>query len=270
MLLPGCAHIKRTKIAQQDAPLKQQKNSVPTVQQNSEKKPILVSFAPAMLYKKDTDSSSAQLKNMQEILDLLPSLKASSYLSLAYHVLLQETSPLKDKITLYHALKKLSHDQSTNDVLQFFIHVLSENEAYLTEHPLRDLHTSLVNASSLESSDFFKEHPEISDVVWPLEELYKTGNNLLQEAVRLNNYAAVHYLLKKGALPRHLDDPRGAVLALEWADKYRYQNIAQELSLTLNQISGEHITILDELLYKDPHAAQLVRKYGGKRAIELI
>ena len=76
-------------------------------------------------------------------------------------------------------------------------------------------------------------------------------------------------MLEQGATPRHLDDPRGLVLALEWADKYGSPEIARALSSTVNQLSSEHITVLDELLYKDPNAAQLVRKYGGKRAVEL-
>lgn len=232
-----------------------------------EQKQSYLPFSSALLQK---TNDGTVYKNASEIIGLIPQLNPADYVSLAFHSMFHHEIPtIKDKITIIQALQNASSDAETKSILQFFSQILVENQTYLNEHPLTDLQASLVNEQASTSSEYFKDHPEVSDVVWSIEELYKTGNNLLQEAVRLNNYAAVHFLLKQGASPRHLDDPRGVVLALEWADKYGYQEIAQELASTVNQLNAEHITLLDELLYKDPNAAQLVRKYGGKLAVEL-
>ena len=269
VFIASCAH---KKVVEQEVKTIESEEVVVTPIQNEsivEEKPVYITFTPGLLQKTD-NSADNPYKNAQEIIKLISQLDITSYLPLVFHIIFhQEIPSIKDKVAIIKALQEASHDTDVNAVLQFFSTVLTENEQYLMGHPLINLHASLVSEPSSTSSEYFKDHPEVSDVVWSIEELYKTGNNLLQEAVRLNNSAAVHYLLSQGASPRHLDDPRGVVLALEWADKYDYKEIAQELASTVNQLNTEHITLLDELLYKDPNAAQLVRKYGGKRAVEL-
>jgi len=222
VFIASCAHKKVVeKAVDQEIKKVDSEEAVVEPIQNEyvEQKPSYISFVPSLLQKTD-HSAGGSYKTTQEIIALIPQLEITSYLPLAFHIIFhQEVASIKEKITIIKALQDVSHDTGVNDVLQFFSTVLAENEHYLTEHPLIDLHASLVSEQSSTSSEYFKDHPEVSDVVWSIEELYKTGNNLLQEAVRLNNCAAVHYLLKQGASPRHLDDPRGVVLALEWADK---------------------------------------------------
>ena len=242
--MASCVH---KKIIEDKKPvIAEEKVAVSLQNEYIEQKQSYLPFSSALLQK---TNDGTVYKNASEIIGLIPQLNPADYVSLAFHSMFHHEIPtIKDKITIIQALQNASSDAETKSILQFFSQILVENQTYLNEHPLTDLQASLVNEQASTSSEYFKDHPEVSDVVWSIEELYKTGNNLLQEAVRLNNYAAVHFLLKQGASPRHLDDPRGVVLALEWADKYGYQEIAQELASTVNQLNAEHITLLDELL----------------------
>lgn len=246
----------------------------PTIEPIKEQQQVVVvpkkiNFSTALLTKRKADGTLLK-KTPQEIVKTVEArLLTAGYLPLAKHLLFDNSYTIKDKIFVFKELKKLSNEDYINDVLSFFEIVLAENEAYLTENPLKDIENSLVSRSP-DSSEFLKDHPEISSVIWSLEELFGQGNTLLQEAVRLHNRNAVHYLLQQGATPRYLKDPRGPVLALEWADKYGYTDIAQLLSKDINtSLQDTKTTLLDELLYQDPDAARLVRKYGGKTAVEL-
>lgn len=226
-------------------------------------------FSTAFISKKSADGSR-QPRPIDEILLMVKEhLEPASYLTLARHILLDSHHySINQKIDLFTQLSLLSDQQYTKDVLSFFVQVLSENKTYLERHPIIDLDRSLVS-SAPDSSTFIHEYPAISDSIWSIEELYRQGNNLLQEAVRLNNVSAVNYLLRNGATPRYLSDVRGPLIALEWADKYGYTDVIQELTKDINMIGEGKTTLLDNLLYKDPDAAQLLAKYGGKTAVEL-
>ena len=248
-----------------------QKRNLPIVPPKEEQvvqAPKKVSFSPSLLMKKNAEGVSV-LKTVKELSKTIENrLLPAEYLPCAEHLMLKPGITIKDKVDVLHGMQKSAPDEYTQDVISFFARVLQENELYLTAHPLTDLDSSLISRSP-DSFDFLKDHPEISNVIWSLEELYKQGNTLLQEAVRLNNSAAVRYLLALGASARHLNDPRGPVLALEWADKYGYTEIAQLLAKDLNRVQETKTTVLDDLLYQDPQAARLVKKYGGKTVIEL-
>lgn len=241
----------------------------PTPEQTVAVIPKKILFSPDLLSNKNDDGTVLRKTPEEIVKTVQTSLLTAGYLPLAKHLLLENDYCIKDKIIVFTELQKLSANDYINDVLSFLVTVLKENETYLTEFPLKDIEQSLVSRSP-DSSEFVKDHPEISSVIWSLEELFNQGNTLLQEAVRLHNRNAVHYLMHQGATPRYLTDPRGPVLALEWADKYGYSDIAQLLSQDLNNcLQDTKTTLLDELLYQDPDAARLVRKYGGKTAVEL-
>ena len=228
------------------------------------------SFSPGFVMKKRTDGTLVAKAPKELVKSAETYLFSSGYLPLAQYLLLDSvTYSIQDKIVIYKELQTISSDKYTRDVLTFFEQILVTNQDYLFAHPIVDLELSLVSPSP-DSSGFIKDHPEISDAIWSIEDLYKQGNNLLQEAVRLNNTSAVHYLTKQGVTPRYLTDPRGPILALEWADKYGYTDIVKELVRDINKVTDMKTTLLDDLLYQDPEAAQLVQKYGGKTAVELV
>lgn len=255
--LAGCGPKKL--VMQQPAP-----KSAPQEQQI-----VKGAFSPNLLHKRRSDGVIVSKTSEEVVKTAEQRLLTSGYLPLAKHLLFNTAYTIKEKVIIYKELQKLCADAYTNEVLSFFERVLSENESYLTEFPLKNLETSLVSKSP-DSSDFLKDHPEISNMIWSIDELFKQGNTLLQEAVRLNNPAAVHYLMKQGATPRFLSDPRGPVLALEWADKYGYTDVVKQLTKNINTLQETKTTLLDELLCQDPDAASLVRKYGGKTSVELV
>lgn len=231
--------------------------------------PLKKPFSKAFVIKKSSDGSDKP-RSIDEIIRAAKNhLEPAGYLPLARHILLDAAHySIEQKIDLLSALSQLTDEQYTKDVLAFFTQVLAENKSYLAQHPITDFDSSLVSRAP-DSSPFIHEYPAISDSIWSIEELYRQGNNLLQEAVRLNNVAAVNYLLRQGATPRYLSDVRGPLIALEWADKYGYTDVIKELTKDINTIGEGKTTLLDNLLYQDPDAAQLLAKYGGKTAVEL-
>lgn len=260
---PACVK----KVARQDLPeapaKKMEKKQI--VSDQPTKKP----FSSAFVLKKNSDGS-VKPRTIDEIASTADKyLEPAGYLSLARHILLDaQHYSIEQKVELYDKLSRMTSEQYIKDVLGFFTQILVDNKDYLTQHPITDLDNSLVS-SAPDSSSFIHDYPAISDSIWSIEELYKQGNNLLQEAVRLNNVAAVNYLLRNGATPRYLSDVRGPLIALEWADKYGYTEVIKELTKDINTITESKTTLLDNLLYQDPDAAQLLAKYGGKTAVEL-
>lgn len=264
LCLPGC--LTQKKIPPIDKPV-----VAPVTQMETPAAPVQpkkVAFTASLFTKRRVDGTIVP-KTTQEIIKTIDMrLLATHYLAAAQHMLLSKQYSIKDKILVLKEMQKLTSEQSVQEVLAFFENIVTENQEYLTAHPFVDINTSLVSPSP-DSSEFIKDHPEISSVIWTLEELYSQGNTLLQEAVRRNNVATVQYLLAQGATPRYLEDPRGPVLALEWADKHGYADVAHQLTKDINILRDTKTTLLDELLYQDPNAARLVRKYGGKTAVEL-
>ncbi len=260
----GCQRKPRQQTPVPQTLVKPEQPAPVVVQQKAPSTPIAYS---ERAFKKETDSEPI-VRPVVELNEYIKRLNPEDVLTCVYDLLFVPGYTIEEKCAVLEGCKNRLKDSECS-VVDFFVTVLTQHADFLKNHPLTDLNNSLVSYAP-EHAEFLKEDEEMTEMLWPIDEIYASGNNLLQEAILLKNEAAIDYLLTKGADPRHLCDARGTMLALEWVDKHEIQTIAGKLAQTLNKLDPDSkTTILDELIYTDSHAANLVRKYGGKLSSEL-